>query len=602
MRVCYHGGPAHEDLKANSQYWRTAVHAVLKKSKIPIDEMFLPHIVAFTGGQNPAFLVNGKFVVKFFSEVYSSINQWEKEIDISKVLEKHNTNPAVQFPKTLASGFLYRSDDPLLFQGVAEDKHWRWPWTIQRYMRGHSLEQLWSNMKEMQRVEAARYIGTSLRIIHDIYPEGTKFLQYNEPWGSFHDYIDFQYKNALLKEKKEGNLAAPLRRQIQYYLPSHPRDLYRELMDKPPPFLHGDFNCTHLIGKFMEDMSYKPKGVIDFGDSLVGDPLYDLVTIHIDVFKCNKQYTLELMKSYGIDLWKREDFAYKMMCYTLLHREDPFRSIYEKHPEWKEIPTLFELESVLYRIDETEASDYEARLDLRMAEFNRKLAAKRQDRVDKHKRDEKLKNYDRIFSQLPMAPSFPATTVFPNSNAHQYTANNAHVNVVPPPQQQHASIPIIQQPEEEMPSNELQLLQQRLQHKLLEELSKSQEVEDMEIIFREEKLQDEKPDYIIYDSDIDDITSNDDDSHIGYEGDDNEDEKADGGEKGDVVITSPLLADVIFFDDDDNSEDEDGEDQVVPIERKNGETGPPERETVVEYSSGESSEEGILRLSQPFQS
>lgn len=63
--------------------------------------------------------MNGKFVVKFFSEVYSSTNQWEKEIDIAKVLGKYNTNPAVQFPKTLASGFLYRADDPLLFQGYA---------------------------------------------------------------------------------------------------------------------------------------------------------------------------------------------------------------------------------------------------------------------------------------------------------------------------------------------------------------------------------------------------------------------------------------------------------------------------------------------------
>jgi hypothetical protein len=58
-------------------------------------------------------------VVKFFSEIYSSINQWEKEIDISKVLEKNNTNPAVQFPKTLAAGFLYRKEDPLLFQKCA---------------------------------------------------------------------------------------------------------------------------------------------------------------------------------------------------------------------------------------------------------------------------------------------------------------------------------------------------------------------------------------------------------------------------------------------------------------------------------------------------
>jgi hypothetical protein len=47
-------------------------------------------------------------------------------------------------------------------------------------------------------------LGTSLRLIHEINPEGTKFLEYKEPWGSFNEFIEFQYKNALLKEKKEG--------------------------------------------------------------------------------------------------------------------------------------------------------------------------------------------------------------------------------------------------------------------------------------------------------------------------------------------------------------------------------------------------------------
>jgi hypothetical protein len=296
-----------------------------------------------------------------------------------------------------------------------------------------------------------------------------------------------------------------------------------------------------------------------------------------------------------------------MMCYTLLHKEDPFRSIYEKHPEWKSLSSLFELESVLYRMDEVEASDYETRLDVRLEEYNRKLGAKRQSRSDKKKHAEKLANYDSIFAQLPIAPSFEPNTIFPNNNsAHLFNVTNSNLNAIPKPQflepPHHG-----QQPEQQdFQSVELQQLQQRLQHQLQEELSKSQEVQDMEIIFREEKPQDEKPDYIIYDSDIDDITSNDDDSHIGYEGEDeNEDEKAEGDERKaedeeDVVITSPLLADVIFFDDDDNDDEEEGEagDEVVPRELRE-EIGEDE-EYNDETDDGE--DDGILRLSQPFQS
>jgi aminoglycoside/choline kinase family phosphotransferase len=61
-----------------------------------------------------------------------------------------------------------------------------------------------------------------------------------------------------------------------------------------------------MKGKYTQDMVYKPIGIIDFGDALVGDRLYDIPTIHIDMFSCDKKLTLDMMNSYGIEKFKVE--------------------------------------------------------------------------------------------------------------------------------------------------------------------------------------------------------------------------------------------------------------------------------------------------------
>jgi hypothetical protein len=53
-------------------------------------------------------------------------------------------------------------------------------------------------------------IGKSLRVIHEITPHGTKFVTHKDPWTTFHDFMEFQYKNVLQQQKSEGVCVAIL--------------------------------------------------------------------------------------------------------------------------------------------------------------------------------------------------------------------------------------------------------------------------------------------------------------------------------------------------------------------------------------------------------
>lgn len=66
-------------------------------------------------------------------------------------------------------------------------------------------------------------------------------------------------------------------------------------------------DSAHCLGDFNQDKTiWKPVGVIDFGDVKRGDRLYDLISAHVDLFKCDKSLTLRMMASYGLDDWKRK--------------------------------------------------------------------------------------------------------------------------------------------------------------------------------------------------------------------------------------------------------------------------------------------------------
>jgi hypothetical protein len=49
-------------------------------------------------------------------------------------------------------------------------------------------------------------------------------------------------------------------------------------------------------GVWPEGVKWKPVSLIDFGDTLVGDTAYELVAIHLALFRCDKELLAEFVK------------------------------------------------------------------------------------------------------------------------------------------------------------------------------------------------------------------------------------------------------------------------------------------------------------------
>jgi len=153
-----------------------------------------------------------------------------------------------------------------------------------------------------------------------------------------------------------------------------PKDITTFLRGSQLCFLHGDIADVNLLGTFVEEEAYSPRGadtksaaepqnkvahpkvwmpsaIVDFGDAMVGDPIYDIVALHLSVFRCDSVLLHYFLQSYGWEFshngW--DMFAYKAMCYTLMHKEDAIRTVISFHPEWQTITSLTELANAIWK-------------------------------------------------------------------------------------------------------------------------------------------------------------------------------------------------------------------------------------------------------------
>ena len=72
---------------------------------------------------------------------------------------------------------------------------------------------------------------------------------------------------------------------------------------------------------------WRPIGVIDFGDAMVGDRLYELVALNLGLFRCDKRLLGIFLDTYGFDLALRRDFVRRAMSLTLLHEFNVLSSV-----------------------------------------------------------------------------------------------------------------------------------------------------------------------------------------------------------------------------------------------------------------------------------
>ncbi|KAM7253241.1 hypothetical protein ACFE04_025859 [Oxalis oulophora] len=123
-----------------------------------------------------------------------------------------------------------------------------------------------------------------------------------------------------------------------------------ELMDVGPP--NGDPNDG-------EKISWHLSYILDFSDLSIGDPIYDVIPIYLDVFKGDPKLFKQFLESYKLRLERRSHpesinggdklgrLSYHAMCYCIVHDENILGAIFSM---WKELRTASSWEEVEFKV------------------------------------------------------------------------------------------------------------------------------------------------------------------------------------------------------------------------------------------------------------
>jgi hypothetical protein len=176
-------------------------------------------------------------------------------------------------------------------------------------------------------------------------------------WGGFVDFLGAQRRHCHANHQRWKDLPSHLLEQVQdFILP------VEQLVDlsAPPHLIHADLTSDHLIGRFdptaalptIEAESITPAttdwqslAIIDWGDARIGNILYELVALHLDLFQADTHLLQICLEAYDLPYFYRQDFTTRALSMVLLHQFPMPALFMDSHPA---VHTLRELADCLF--------------------------------------------------------------------------------------------------------------------------------------------------------------------------------------------------------------------------------------------------------------
>ncbi|MDQ5853337.1 MAG: aminoglycoside phosphotransferase family protein, partial [Chloroflexota bacterium] len=214
---------------------------------------------------------------------------------------------------------------------------------------GTSIGEARERVAYEDRVSVARFLGPLVRQLHGLSLEDSRYLP--PSWDAFVRFLHQQWSTCVenhAQQKRMPTHLLALLAQIDTYLP--PVEL---LVDRTvaPSLLHCDLNEDHVLGYF-EESCWRPAGIIDFGDAMAGDPLYELGALHTGLFHCDKRLLRVFLESYGFDERLQDHFVLRAMSFALLHECDVVGPVFQEFPDALKVDSLAELATLLWDVDQ----------------------------------------------------------------------------------------------------------------------------------------------------------------------------------------------------------------------------------------------------------
>ncbi len=186
-----------------------------------------------------------------------------------------------------------------------------WPYIVMNQLEGTLLEGLWEKLDHSNKIIIIRELGSLIREAHSLPTEGLESIDCH--WKEF---IRKQLSECVARHQETG-LSDILLKQIPKYLNSI-KDLLPVI--KKPVILTGEYTPMNFLVKQKAGL-WHIHGLIDFGDSMLGLPEYDLLGPGAFLIQGDKILLREFLASYGYSTEEMTNtLSHKLTALMLLHR------------------------------------------------------------------------------------------------------------------------------------------------------------------------------------------------------------------------------------------------------------------------------------------
>jgi len=245
----------------NSNVWDKAIEFITRK-----------HLLSGTPmradlGSNIVYRVGGHWI-KLFAPIF----QDEFEIEIAG-LETASSINEFSVPRLFAAGLVDS-----------------WPYMIISHVEGVRIGDRWDALASEQKVRLASQFAVVTRVIQKLKPP--EIIRKRFDWNVF---ITDRFSLALSTQVTKG-LSTTSVRKLVFFLSQFSVD---QFMCAEPVYLHADLTHDHFL---IDETGNHIQGVIDFTDSMIGHPEYDLAAYFCYLLQRRKEAQLEFYKKWGYSL------------------------------------------------------------------------------------------------------------------------------------------------------------------------------------------------------------------------------------------------------------------------------------------------------------
>ena len=290
-------------------------------------------------GTYPTFIVDDRWVVKLFGRLFAGALAFHTEKQVNGILAQDSVIPA---PKIIACGTLFEDSDT-----------WPWPYLVYEYIPGFSIGKVYDQVSFEDKLKLAQYLGEITKRLHAL-PLANVPL-FRSGWDAYINLLEVQRRQCKQTHQAWNTLPAHLIEQIDSYL------LHVDALvdcSAAPHLIHADIIRDHVLGR-LDRGRWITLGIIDFGDAMVGDLFYELVALHLDLFRGDKRLLGAYLNAYRLDPHVHQMLPTNAMTMTLLHRFNVLDRVISSLPsQMSGVATLDELAVLLWDVNVPRFDDY----------------------------------------------------------------------------------------------------------------------------------------------------------------------------------------------------------------------------------------------------